>query len=49
MTMVVPPEHLEEAMLQNPMIADHLDQAKAKGRDTIYQARLPPSRTMQFL
>ena len=37
--MEVPGKHLEEAMLQNPMIADFLDQAKAKGRDAIYEAR----------
>lgn len=38
--MEVPGEHLEEALLQNPMIADFLDQAKANGRDAIYKARM---------
>ena len=38
--MEVPGVLLEEAMLQNPMIAVFLDQAKAKGRDAIYEARL---------
>jgi hypothetical protein len=46
--MEVPDEYLDEAMLQNPMIADFLDQAKAKGRDDIYKARLQPSHTAQF-
>jgi hypothetical protein len=38
--MEVPAEHLEEAMLHNPMIADYLDQAKANGRDDIFKARV---------
>ena len=40
--MEVPGEYLDEAMLQNPMIADFLDQAKANGRDDIYKACLQP-------
>jgi hypothetical protein len=37
--MELPAEHLKEAMLQNPMMASHLDQAKAQGRESIYEVR----------
>lgn len=40
MPMEVPADHVHEAMLENPMIGDFLDQARDKGRQNIIEVRI---------